>query len=160
MIIYKLTVTTVPGRGERVHHSRTPAPTESTADSLRREGPYEPARSTGTQDAGVPGWPRCVPPGHRRDRQQARQPGQPAKSGRRPDRHGHRPRRSALDRVLRTGQPVTFRRLAAAAPVSLDFLYCSPGASSSCAPSRLAPPPPTAALPAPGQTSPATSWPR
>ena len=28
--------------------------------------------------------------------------------------------------MLRTGQPVTFRGLAAAAPVSLDFLYPSP----------------------------------
>ena len=30
---------------------------------------------------------------------------------------------AALDQMLRTGQPVTFRGLAAAAPVSLDFLY-------------------------------------
>lgn len=30
---------------------------------------------------------------------------------------------AALDHMLRTGQPVTFRGLAAAAPVSLDFLY-------------------------------------
>lgn len=34
---------------------------------------------------------------------------------------------AALDHMLRTGQPVTFRGLAAAAPVSLDFLYRSPG---------------------------------
>jgi hypothetical protein len=33
---------------------------------------------------------------------------------------------AALDQMLRTGQPVTFRALAAAAPVSLDFLYRSP----------------------------------
>lgn len=33
---------------------------------------------------------------------------------------------AALDRMLRTGQPVTFRGLAAAAPVSLDFLYRNP----------------------------------
>jgi hypothetical protein len=33
---------------------------------------------------------------------------------------------AALDRMLRTGQPVTFRSLAAAASVSLDFLYRSP----------------------------------
>jgi hypothetical protein len=33
---------------------------------------------------------------------------------------------AALDRMLRTGQPVTFRALAAAAPVSLDFLYRNP----------------------------------
>lgn len=30
---------------------------------------------------------------------------------------------AALDSMLRAGQPVTFRGLAAAAPVSLDFLY-------------------------------------
>jgi hypothetical protein len=30
---------------------------------------------------------------------------------------------AALDGMLRAGQPVTFRGLAAAAPVSLDFLY-------------------------------------
>jgi len=33
---------------------------------------------------------------------------------------------AALDRMLRTGQPITFRGLAAAAPVSLDFLYRNP----------------------------------
>jgi Family of unknown function (DUF6262) len=33
---------------------------------------------------------------------------------------------AALDRMLRAGQPVTFRGLAAAASVSLDFLYRSP----------------------------------
>lgn len=33
---------------------------------------------------------------------------------------------AALDRMLRTGQPVTFRGLAAAACVSLDFLYRNP----------------------------------
>jgi hypothetical protein len=33
---------------------------------------------------------------------------------------------AALERMLRTGQPVTFRGLAAAAPVSLDFLYRHP----------------------------------
>jgi Family of unknown function (DUF6262) len=33
---------------------------------------------------------------------------------------------AALDHMLRTGQPVTFRGLAAAAPVSLDFLYRNP----------------------------------
>jgi len=33
---------------------------------------------------------------------------------------------AALDRMLRAGQPVTFRGLAAAAPVSLDFLYRNP----------------------------------
>jgi len=33
---------------------------------------------------------------------------------------------AALDRLLRTGQPVTFRGLAAAASVSLDFLYRNP----------------------------------
>lgn len=33
---------------------------------------------------------------------------------------------AALDQMLRTGQPVTFRGLAAAAPVSLDFLYRNP----------------------------------
>lgn len=33
---------------------------------------------------------------------------------------------AALDRILRTGQPVTFRGLAAAASVSLDFLYRNP----------------------------------
>jgi hypothetical protein len=33
---------------------------------------------------------------------------------------------AALDRMLRAGQPVTFRGLAAAAAVSLDFLYRSP----------------------------------
>lgn len=33
---------------------------------------------------------------------------------------------AALDRMLRTGQPITFRGLAAAAPVSLDFLYRTP----------------------------------
>ena len=33
---------------------------------------------------------------------------------------------AALDRMLRTGQPVTFRGLAAAASVSLDFLYRNP----------------------------------
>ena len=33
---------------------------------------------------------------------------------------------AALERMLRTGQPVTFRGLAAAAPVSLDFLYRNP----------------------------------
>ena len=33
---------------------------------------------------------------------------------------------AALERMLRTGQPVTFRGLAAAASVSLDFLYRNP----------------------------------
>jgi Family of unknown function (DUF6262) len=33
---------------------------------------------------------------------------------------------AALDGMLRAGQPVTFRGLAAAAPVSLDFLYRNP----------------------------------
>ena len=33
---------------------------------------------------------------------------------------------AALDRMLRTGQPVTFRGVAAAAPASLDFLYRNP----------------------------------
>jgi hypothetical protein len=33
---------------------------------------------------------------------------------------------AALDHMLRTGRPVTFRGLAAAAPVSLDFLYRTP----------------------------------
>jgi hypothetical protein len=33
---------------------------------------------------------------------------------------------TALDRMLRAGQPVTFRGLAAAASVSLDFLYRNP----------------------------------
>lgn len=33
---------------------------------------------------------------------------------------------TALDRMLHTGQPVTFRGLAAAASVSLDFLYRHP----------------------------------
>ncbi len=33
---------------------------------------------------------------------------------------------AALDHLLRAGQPVTFRGLAAAAPVSLDFLYRNP----------------------------------
>ena len=33
---------------------------------------------------------------------------------------------AALERIQRTGQPVTFRGLAAAAPVSLDFLYRNP----------------------------------
>ncbi len=33
---------------------------------------------------------------------------------------------AALDHMLRTGQPITFRGLAAAAPVSLDFLYRHP----------------------------------
>lgn len=33
---------------------------------------------------------------------------------------------AALDRMLRAGQPVTFRGLAAAAAVSLDFLYRNP----------------------------------
>lgn len=33
---------------------------------------------------------------------------------------------AALDHMLRTGQPITFRGLAAAAPVSLDFLYRTP----------------------------------
>jgi hypothetical protein len=33
---------------------------------------------------------------------------------------------TALDHMLRTGQPVTFRGLAAAAPASLDFLYRNP----------------------------------
>ena|ERR1017187_6231779 len=33
---------------------------------------------------------------------------------------------AALDRMLRAGQPVTFRRVAAAAPASLDFLYRTP----------------------------------
>jgi Family of unknown function (DUF6262) len=33
---------------------------------------------------------------------------------------------AALDHMLRTGQHVTFRGLAAAAPVSLDFLYRTP----------------------------------
>jgi len=33
---------------------------------------------------------------------------------------------AALDHMLRTGQPITFRALAAAAPVSLDFLYRTP----------------------------------
>ena len=33
---------------------------------------------------------------------------------------------AALERTLRTGQPVTFRGLAAAAFVSLDFLYRNP----------------------------------
>jgi hypothetical protein len=33
---------------------------------------------------------------------------------------------ATLDRMLRAGQPVTFRGLAAAAPVSLDFLYRNP----------------------------------
>lgn len=33
---------------------------------------------------------------------------------------------AALERMLRTGQPITFRGLAAAAPVSLDFLYRNP----------------------------------
>lgn len=33
---------------------------------------------------------------------------------------------AALDHMLRTGQPVTFRGLAAAAPASLDFLYRNP----------------------------------
>ena len=33
---------------------------------------------------------------------------------------------AALERTLRTGQPVTFRGLAAAASVSLDFLYRNP----------------------------------
>jgi hypothetical protein len=33
---------------------------------------------------------------------------------------------AALDHMLRTGQPITFRGLAAAAPVSLDFLYRNP----------------------------------
>ncbi len=33
---------------------------------------------------------------------------------------------ATLDHMLRTGQPITFRGLAAAAPVSLDFLYRNP----------------------------------
>jgi hypothetical protein len=33
---------------------------------------------------------------------------------------------AALDRMLRAGQPVTFRGVAAAAPASLDFLYRTP----------------------------------
>ncbi len=33
---------------------------------------------------------------------------------------------AALDHMLRTGQPITFRGLAAAAPASLDFLYRNP----------------------------------
>ena len=33
---------------------------------------------------------------------------------------------AALDQMLRAGQPVTFRGLAVAAPVSLDFLYRNP----------------------------------
>ena len=33
---------------------------------------------------------------------------------------------AALDHMLRTGHPITFRGLAAAAPVSLDFLYRNP----------------------------------
>ena len=33
---------------------------------------------------------------------------------------------AALDHMLRTGQPITFRGLATAAPVSLDFLYRTP----------------------------------
>jgi hypothetical protein len=33
---------------------------------------------------------------------------------------------AALDRLVRAGQPVTFRGLAAAASVSLDFLYRNP----------------------------------
>jgi hypothetical protein len=33
---------------------------------------------------------------------------------------------AALDNMLRAGQPITFRGLAATAPVSLDFLYRNP----------------------------------
>jgi hypothetical protein len=48
----------------------------------------------------------------------------------------------ALDRMLRTGQPVTFRGLAAAAPVSLHFLYRNPAIRERIEQLRSQPPAP------------------
>ena len=51
---------------------------------------------------------------------------------------------AALDHMLRTGQPVTFRGLAAAAAVSLDFLYRNPAIRQRIEHMRAQPPAPTA----------------
>ncbi|MGH3224784.1 MAG: DUF6262 family protein [Streptosporangiaceae bacterium] len=51
---------------------------------------------------------------------------------------------AALDQMLRTGQPVTFRGLAAAAPVSLDFLYRTPAIRQRVEQLRAQPPAPAA----------------
>ena len=51
---------------------------------------------------------------------------------------------AALDHMLRTGQPVTFRGLAAAAPVSLDFLYRNPAIRQRIEQLRTQPPTRTA----------------
>ena len=51
---------------------------------------------------------------------------------------------AALDHMLRTGQPVTFRGLAAAASVSLDFLYRNPAIRCRVEQQRAQPPAPTA----------------
>jgi hypothetical protein len=69
---------------------------------------------------------------------------------------------AALDHMLRTGQPVTFRGLAAAAAVSLDFLYRNPAIRQRIEHMRAQPPapPPRPAAPACARTSPATSSPR
>jgi len=62
---------------------------------------------------------------------------------------------AALDRMLRAGQPVTFRGTAAAAPASLDFLYRTPSirqGSSNSAASR----PATRSTTTPAPASPVT----
>jgi hypothetical protein len=68
----------------------------------------------------------------------------------------------ALDRMLRTGQPVTFRGLAAAASVSLHFLYRNPAIRERVEQLRAQPPAPAPrpAAPARTRTSPAASSPR
>jgi Family of unknown function (DUF6262) len=57
---------------------------------------------------------------------------------------------AALDQMLRTGQPVTFRGLAAAAPVSLDFLYRNPAIRQRVEQLRSQPQPCTTPAQSPG----------
>jgi Family of unknown function (DUF6262) len=61
---------------------------------------------------------------------------------------------AALDHMLRTGQPVTFRGLAAAAPVSLDFLYRNPAIRQRVEQQRARPQARTAQHRDPGQDQP------
>ena len=69
---------------------------------------------------------------------------------------------AALERMLRAGQPVTFRGLAAAASVSLDFLYRNPAIRQRVEHlrARSRPSPPQPETPPPAPLSPATSSPR
>jgi hypothetical protein len=57
---------------------------------------------------------------------------------------------AALDRMQRTGQPVTFRGLAAAASVSLDFLYRTPAIRQRVEQLRAQQQPPTDPAQSPG----------